>query len=198
MPLDNYYFNISTRRWVRSFEEPTDVDAPVFGYKDNRDFSVTFLRSIGEAGESPVDIVPGTVSAKIGLNNGTTSLTTATSGAADNNAYPFVLPITGTDIDTLMSGKTTDQQVLCYFLITTSSGINRYKTTVFISPEGISATAPDPNVDEPSITMSQATGVLIPKERPSGMTETFVDRATGERVVGYVYNRVWKFDVLDS
>lgn len=165
MSLEKRYFNITTLQWVRSYDEPGNVSAPTFGYKDNRDVSVQFLQQLTA---TQVEIVPDIVAVQIGLANGASLLTSATATAPENNHFPFVIPIVGANVDTLMSGKTTPQSAKAEFKLTTGSGTNRYYTNVFIAPQINADAVPDPAVVEPATTMSEVMGVAVPKDGPAG------------------------------
>lgn len=180
MPLETYFFNLSSPAdgWVNSFEQPTRVDAPIFGLNDNRDFEVVFLRQVSV---SAVEKVQDVVSARIGLANGATALTSATAGTPDNLAFPFVLPVTSAALTTFMSGKTVKQRVDAEFKITTALGTNRFFTYLYVAPQILSDAVPDPAVEEPAITMSEASGVFVPKEPPVGMRMLWTDETTGQR-----------------
>lgn len=196
MPLETYFFNLSPDEfgWVRSLEQPSRIDPPVFGLNDNRDFGIVFLRKVSV---SKAEKVLDVVSARIGLANGTTSLEpSATAGAPDNYEFPFVLPISGTNIATLMSGKTAKVKVDAEFLIVSAAGRNRYYSFLFIAPPINSDAVPDPAVTEPAVTMSEVTGVAALKQRPAGASDYWIDRQTGELVEVYVENRQFRFDIL--
>lgn len=194
MALEQLYFNISTARWIKSFDEPTDTNAPVVGHKDNRDFSVQFVRSLAV---TAIEVVEDVVAAQYGLSDSSGNfLTSATAGAVDNNHFPFVLPVTSAAITTLMTGKTTRQQVNAEFKLTTAAGTNRFFTTAFIAPQILVDAVPDPAVTEPAATMSEVIGVCAQKERPQAGADIWTDRITGARYAVYVENRQFKFDEL--
>jgi len=195
MPLETYFFNLSSplEGWVRSFEQPSRVDAPVFGLNDNRDFEVVFLKQVSVAvAEKVLDVV----SARIGLANGITALTSATAGTPDNLAFPFVVPVASAALTTLMSGKTTKQRVDAEFLITTALGTNRFYTYLWIAPPILSAAVPDPSVDEPATTMSEVTGVCVQKEPPVGMRMIWTDETTGQKYSVGFRDGQFKGDIL--
>lgn len=196
MSLEKRYFNISRSVWVRSFEEPTAIAAPTFGYGDLRDFSVQFLHQLDTGA---VEILPDIVSAKIGLAVAATAVTSASAGTVSNNHFPFVLPVvdaSGTTLATLMSGKTTPQALNAEFLIVSASGRNRYYTQVFVSPKVNDDAVADPAVTEPAITMSEAAGVFIPKNMPKNLRIYAVDEVTNETLEIAIRNRQFEFNVL--
>jgi hypothetical protein len=196
MPLDTYTFDITRRIWVRSYDEPSQVDAPVFGYKDNHDFGITFIRRL--TGQE-VEKVPGIVSVQFGLAVGTTKVTSATSSTADNYVFALVIPVidsSGSTLATLMSGVTVKQQLLAEFKLTSSLGTNRYYTNVFVAPQINVDAIPDPAVTEPAVTMSEVAGVMTPKQWPAGMSMIIPDRLTGELMEWYIENREWKYNIL--
>lgn len=181
MPLETYFFNLSPDEfgWVLSLTEPSRAEAPTFGLNDNRDFGVTFLRKVST---SKAEKILDVVAARIGLANGTTSLEpSATAGAPDNLEFPFVLPISGTNIAALMVGKTAKVKVDCEFLLTSAAGTNRYYFHIYIAPPILSAAVPDPSVTEPATTISEVGGIFIAKEPPIGQRMIWTDETTGQK-----------------
>jgi hypothetical protein len=181
MPLETKFFNLDDplNGWVRSFEQPSRVDAPIFGLNDNRDFEVVFLRMVSV---SQAEKVTDAVAARIGLSNAGVALEpSATAGAPDNYAFPFVLPVSGTNIAALMAGKTAKQRVDAEFLITTALGTNRFYTYIYIAPPILSAAIPDPSVTEPATTISEVSGIFIQKEPPVNARMIWTDETTGQK-----------------
>lgn len=204
MSLESYYFNISREKWVRSFDEPTEVDSPIFGNTDARDFGVTFLKSIGEASTSPVQVVQSVVSAQVYLAAPTapeTELTSATAGTAVNNEFPFVLAITGfgSFASGFMQSATTPQRVNCEFRLATAAGVNRYNTSVYIRPNASSDVTADTSAADPALGKSEAKGIYVPKEWPVGgfmIIPDAVDPARRYKVT--IINKQWQYDELEQ
>jgi hypothetical protein len=197
MPLETFYFNLSNplNGWVRSFEQPTSIDPPIFGLNDNRDFEVVFLKQVSV---SRVEKVQDVIGARIGLANGATALTSATAGAADNLAFPFVLPISGSNINTLMTGKTVKQRVDAEFKLTTALGTNRFFTVVYIAPQINSDAVPDPAIEEPATTMSEVKGVCVQKEPPVGLRMIWTDETTGQKYSVGFRDGQFKGDLIET
>lgn len=188
---DRLFVNLTDKAWALSFDQPSTAQPPIFFYKDNRDFSLTFLRMLDSR---TAEVFPSVVGVKVGLLNGTTTLTSATQTAIEGNEFRIVLPITGAAVDTFMSGKTTDQLVNFHVKLTTDLGTNRYKFQAYISPEGITDTVPDPTIDEPAVTMSQVTGVCLTKEIPADGFMIWTDSYDGSKQIVTLFNRQLKFE----
>lgn len=195
MAPDKLFVNITDKEWALSFDDPSTAKFPVMFYKDNRHFSLTVLY---KTDQRTVAVYPSVSAVKVALFNGSTVLTSATYDSIDGNEFIIVLPLTGSAMDSFMSTKTTDQLVDFHLLITTDKGQNRYKLKAYISPEGISATNPDPTIDEPAITMSQAQGVLLSKEWPQGGFMIVTDEVDGARFRVRVVNKEFKFEPLSA
>lgn len=181
MSLENYYFNLTQKKWVSSFDQPTAIaDAfPVFGNTDSRDFSVTFLQNIGA---SQVEVVQAVVSAQIAISTPATPgtvITSATAGTAANNAFPFVLPISGAGVVAFMSGATTKQVALCEFRLASSLGTNRYQTKIFIAPNQTTDITADPAATDRALGFNEAGGIFLPKFVPQGTRILWPDEVTG-------------------
>lgn len=199
MSLETFYFEITQQMWVRSEEDSSRLNGPTFGYKDNRDFGVVFLRRLKTSGPSSIERITSVVAAQIGLAVGTTKVTGATASAATNNEFPFVLPVidsSGTTLQDLMSGKTSPQTVNLEFKLTTSLGTNRYYTQAFVAPQVNVDTVPDPAVTEPAVTMSEVAGVMVPKQWPQNLRIYGIDEVTGERIEIALRNRQFEFNIL--
>ena len=180
MSLENLTFNLSTGRFVRSSTSPTPTDFPIFGYGDLRDFSITFVSAVSD---TRVEVVQSVTSAKITLSNPATlaEWTSADASAAVNNAFPFLLPVVSSNLTTFMSGKLTNQQSYCEFLLGTASGSNRYGSFVFIKPQlntGVTAVAV---VNDVALGKQEAQGIYIAKEVPQGTRMIWIDESTGQQ-----------------
>jgi hypothetical protein len=197
MAFERYYFNISTGEHVRSFDEPTPIDPPTFGNGDNRDFETIFLKSTGEASDGPVEIMQAVMGAQLWLaTTALVALTNTSAGAAVNNAFPFVLPISGANVTTLMTGKTTKQLVLGEYKLTTADGTNSYDAKFYIKPRLNSDAVPDATVSEPAVTMSEVVGVSVPREWPAG-TAIRATTTSGLRFLIYPGDDAqWHFDPI--
>lgn len=194
MPIDHYFFNLSPNEfgWVQSVEQPSRIDAPVFGYGDLRDFGVTF---VWKTSQGRAEKVTDGLSARIGLSNASTGAVlepAATAGTPDNYEFPFELPVSGTNMAALMSGKTDKVLVRCEFKVNS----NRYYSHLYIAPQIISDATPDPTATEPATTMSEVAGVFVPKEWPAGMRMTVTDEATGVKYsIGFA-NGDWERNII--
>lgn len=195
---DRLFVNLTTKdqgynKWSRSFDDPSPAEFPIFFYKDLRDFSLTFLEMTSSRTAA---VFPSVVGAKVALISGGTTLTSAPQDSIEGNEFRFVLPMTGSAMDTFMSTKTVNQQVDFHVKITTDKGINRYKLVSYISPEGISDTVPDPSIVEPPITMSDATGVFLRKVIPADGFIIMTDAFDGSQQMVTLFNRQLKFEPL--
>jgi len=167
--LENLYYNLSTRQWVASFDSPNQTANPTWGYGDARDFSVTFLQNTGARS---VEVVQSVVGVQIALSDPSTPgtvLTSATAGTAVNNAFPFVLNLTGAGMATFMSGVVTPKNALLEFRVSTALGTNRYGSTIAVRPQQISDVTADPAAADRAIGFNEAGGIFVPKEWPAGM-----------------------------
>jgi hypothetical protein len=180
MSLEKRYFNLSTLQWVQSFDSPNQVNSPTWGQGDARDFQVTFVESISA---TKVAVVESVVSAQVGLSNPATPstlLTSATAGPAVNNAFPFVLNITGAGVTTFMNGETQAKNTLLEFRISTTLGTNRYRSQVFLSPQQITDATGDPAPPDRTLGFDEARGLYVPKEWPVGMRMIVTDEVTNQ------------------
>ena len=194
MPLESYYFNLSSRKWVKSFDDPGETVAPQFGNTDSRDFGVTFLQSIAGSG---VQVQASVVAAQIYIADPATPgtvITSATAGTASNNEFPFVLSITG--FTTFLSGVTKPKQALVEFRVTTASGVNRYVTYCFIAPNTSSDVVADTSAADRALGASEAAGIYVPKQWPQGMALIVTDEDTGELLQIRIKSREFKFEPL--
>jgi hypothetical protein len=182
MSLETYFFNLSPDGfgWILSFDQPSRVDAPIWSLNDNRDFGIVFCKRVSV---STVEKVPDVVSVRMGLKNGATTLEpAATAGPPDNYEFPFLLPMSGTNMDALMTGVTTPQRVDAEFEITTArGGPNTFRTHIYVAPKILSAAVPDPSVAEPATTISEVSGIFVAKEPPVGSRMIWTDETTGQK-----------------
>jgi hypothetical protein len=196
---EKLFVNLTTKdqgynKWSRSLGEPSPAEFPIFFYKDLRDFSLTFLEMMNTRTAA---VFPSVVGSRVAIFSGATQLTSAPQDSIEGNEYRFILPITGTDMDNFMNGKTTNQLVDFHVRISTEKGgINRYKLQAYIAPAGISDTVPDPTITEPPITMSDATGVLLSKVWPPGGFMIVTDEVDASQYRVRVVNKEFKFEPL--
>jgi hypothetical protein len=195
MSLENLYFNLSTLQWVQSFDSPNQINPPTWGNGDARDFSVTFLRQLTAR---TVDVVQDVVSVQFALSDPAvpgTPLTSATAGTAVNNAFPFVINLTG-GMATFMSGKTAAQNVIAEFRVASAAGSNRYGTTVNVRPQQISDVTADPASADRPLGKDEASGIYLPKQVPTGARMIWTDEETGQMYsVGFA-NGQFRSDLL--
>lgn len=197
MPLDTKTLDVTTGKWLRSFDEPGQCDPPVFGFNDLHDFGLLLVRRISGM---RVEKITDAVSIQLGLAVGTTKVTSYTSSTPDNLVFPILLPVVdsvGTTLSALMSGKTVKQALLAEVKVTTVlGGTNRYYTNVFVAPQINLDAVPDPSITEPATTMSEVRGVMMPKVVPRGTRWLWTDEVTGELNEVYLSNRQWRTDIL--
>ena len=179
MPLETYHFNLTTRKWVKSADDPSPIDGgfPVFGNTDTRDFAVRFLV---QTSATAVEVVTSVVSAQIAISDPATPgtvITSATAGTADNNYFPFVLPISG--FTTFLSGVTSQKLATCEFRIATASGVNRYRTSVYISPNQTADAVADPTVADRAVGFEEMKGLVLMKQVPRYTVLEWPDEDTG-------------------
>jgi hypothetical protein len=180
MSLENLCFNLSTGRFVRSATSPTPTDWPVFGYGDARDFAVTFVSATSD---TRVQVETAVTSAKITLSNPLTlaEWTSADASAATaSSAFPFLLPVTSSNLSTFMSGKITNQMAYCEFLLGTASGSNRYGSTIYIKPQlntGVTSVAV---VSDVALGKNEAQGIYVSKAPAKGTRILFTDEITDQ------------------
>lgn len=185
MALENLYFEIKSRRFVRSHEEPQAVAPPVFGHGDTRDFGVTFLKRVSQ---SSFQVIQSIVSVQVGISATTapnTILTSYTAGAAENNEHPFLLNC-ASPLDSFMSSETEEKEAIGQFRIVTTNGENRYPFTIYIAPKQLTATTVDSTADDPGLRKSEAGALYMPKEVPVGTRWIWTDEVTGQQyAVGF-------------
>jgi hypothetical protein len=193
MPLENLYFEIRSRQFVRSHESPTPIPPPVWGHGDTRDFGVTFLQRVSL---TSYQVIQSVVSAEVSiaaLTAPNTILTSYTAVGATNNEFPFLLNC-ATPLTALMGSATEDQQVRGMFRLITTAGEARYPFDLFIAPRGPTATTVDSTAEDPGLTKNTATGLFMPKEVPPGTRWVWTDEVTGE--LGYFGFRNGQFGNL--
>lgn len=197
MPLDTKTLDITTGKWLRSFDEPGQCDPPTFGFKDLHDFGLLLVRRISG---TRVEKITDAVAVQFGLSVVTTKVTSYTSSTPANYVFPFLLPVvdsSGTTLADLMSGKTVKQGLLAEVKVTTVlGGTNRYYTNVFVAPQINLDAVPDPSITEPATTMSEVGGAFMRKVVPRGTRWLWTDEVTGELNEVYLSNRQWRTDIL--
>lgn len=178
MSLESLYFNISTRKFVRSSTSPQSVPPPVWGHNDVRDFGVTFVQSIGIG---RVQVITSIASSQVNVSTvaaPNSVLATYTASPAVNNEHPFLLTL-GSSLDAAMSGQTTAVLFSGQFRIVTATGENRYPFEVYIVPKQATGTTPDTSSEDGYLTKSQQAALYLPKEIPVGTRPLITDEVTG-------------------
>lgn len=194
MPFENYYFLLDTRRWVLSFDEPSETDPPVWDSGDTRDFGVTFLQRSGSVG---VQVVQSVVAARVTISDPATPgtpITSVASSGASNNQFAFLLPMTG--FTTFLSGVQDLKAAAIEFLITTASGQNGYRSTVYVAPNQATGSTPPTSATQRYLDSDELAGAYLPKEVPSGTRMIWTDEVTGQRYAVGFANGQFRADLL--
>lgn len=165
MPFESTCFNLGTGRWHLSPTGPEIADYQVT-HGNIRDFGVTFIWPDGVAVESIAGVT-------LYLSDPLTPndvMTSAPAGAAANNQYPFLLPVSGTDIDTFMPSSVTEPKAATaeFKFATSGGGENSYKGVIYIAPKQGTPATVIPIPDDPYLTVSAGTGMFTTKIMPVG------------------------------
>lgn len=179
MSLETYHFNLTTRLWVKSADDPSAIVGgyPVFGNTDTRDFAVRFLASTST---TKVEVQTAVVSAQIAISDPATPgtvITSATAGTAENNYFPFVLPISG--FTTFLTGVTTPKIATAEFRVASAAGVNRYRTSIYIAPNQTSDAVADPTLADRAIGFEEGKGLFLLKQVPRYTVLEWPDEDTG-------------------
>lgn len=167
MSLESYYFNINTRKFVRSAQSAQSISPPVWGHNDVRDFGVTFVQPVGLGG---VQVLTTITSVQVNVSSPSapnTVLASYTAGTASNNEHPFLLTL-GSTLDAFMSGQTSPVEAIGQFRIVTATGENRYPFTLYIAPKQATATTADTSSEDGHLTKTETAALYMPKEVPAG------------------------------
>ncbi len=199
MSLESYCFDISSQppRFVRSFDDPSPIDFPIFAHTDSRDFGITFIK---RATTRKVQVIEATFGAAFVLTdpaNNATVLCQATAGAASGNEYPFVLNLSSAALTTFMTGVVSAPKLSdCQIKLTTANGPNRFDTKLMIAPAKAADVAIDSAAPDRGIGFNEAAGIYIPKEWPAGGFMIVRDEADGAMFQVRVFNKQFRFEPI--
>ena len=200
MPFESFYFNLTTREWALSFDEPTPVNPPVFDDGDTRDFGVTFLQTIGSGnGSSSVRVVQSVVAARFSISNPSTPaspITSVSSSGSSTNDFALLLPMPG--FTSFLSGVSlsSPKLAICQFLITTATGQNSYDGLIFIRPSQYTGSAPTATPPQRFLDSDELAGAFMPKEVPAGTRMIWTDEVTGQKYAVGFANGQLRADLL--
>lgn len=169
MPIETQlFFNLTTERFVQSFQQPSDIGNPRWYFGDVKTLRIQFFRNAAE-GQGRVEVVSATgISLQLGIaaQPGGTVLTSATADPADSShTFSVELPLNVSSILTDLGSQLQKQYTLEFR--TTDAGLDqRYQGLIFIRNRVLDGAVADPPVGQSALSLESARSFFWPISVP--------------------------------